>query len=126
MITVESTDDAIHVTIPRGEMDHEQVEAIIRPLRFQSLMSGTKLTRDEAYRMAEDSKEDWWRRNEGKLGIPKLPETEPSPNLASVADDVVEGLENYLKSSYPDALIDRADLRSRVQRTLEKLRLIGG
>ena len=125
MITVESTEDAIHVTIPRGEMDHDQVEAIIRPLRFQSLVSGSKMTREEAVRMAEDSKESWWRKNEGKLGLPEGPVPDSSLNLEGVSKEVVEGLESYLKSCYPDAPIDRADLRDRVQKTLERLGLAG-
>jgi hypothetical protein len=125
MITVESTEDAIHVTIPRGEMDHDQVEAIIRPLRFQSLVSGSKMTREEAVRMAEDSKESWWRKNEGKLGLPEGPVPDSSLNLEGVSKEVVDGLESYLKSCYPDAPIDRADLRDRVQKTLERLGLAG-
>lgn len=125
MITVESTEDAIHVTIPRGEMDHDQVEAIIRPLRFQSLVSGSKMTREVAVQMAEDSKESWWRKNEGKLGLPEGPVPDSSLNLEGVSKEVVEGLESYLKSCYPDALIDRADLRDRVQKTLERLGLAG-
>ena len=36
MITVDSDDAAIHVTIPRGELDIAQVEAILRPFRFAS------------------------------------------------------------------------------------------
>lgn len=125
MITVESTEDAIHVTIPRGEMDHDQVEAIIRPLRFQSLVSRSKMTREEAVRMAEDSKESWWRKNEGKLGLPEGPVPDSSLNLEGVSKEVVDGLESYLKSCYPDAPIDRADLRDRVQKTLERLGLAG-
>jgi len=34
MITVESDDAAIRVTIPRGELDIPQVEAILRPVCF--------------------------------------------------------------------------------------------
>lgn len=121
MITVESTEDAIHVTIPRGEMDDDQVEAIIRPLRFQSLLSGSEMTREDALEMAESSKEDWWRKNEDRLGLPKLTATDHPTRIEGATEEVVEGLANYLKTSYPDALIDRADLRDHVRRTLEKL-----
>ena len=68
MITVDATDDAVRVTIPRGEMALEQIEAILRPFRFASLVSGSQLTKDEAMRIAEESKSDWWEKNKQRFG----------------------------------------------------------
>ena len=45
MISVESTEKEIHVTIPRGEMDPAQIEAILRPFRFTSLVAGVRCRR---------------------------------------------------------------------------------
>ncbi len=68
MITVDSTDEAIRVTIPRGEMALEQVEAILRPFRFASLVAGSELTKEEAMKIAEESKADWWGKNQHRFG----------------------------------------------------------
>ena len=60
MITVESDDAAIRVTIPRGELDIAQVEAILRPFRFASLVAASQMSKVEAMQIAEDSKAHWW------------------------------------------------------------------
>ena len=71
MITVESDDAAIHVTIPRGELDISQVEAILRPFRFASLVAGSQMSKAEAMRIAEDCKADWWAKNERRFAPPE-------------------------------------------------------
>ena len=71
MITVESNDDAIRVTIPRGELDLAQVEAILRPFRFTSLIADSQMSKAEAMQIAEDSKADWWARNGGRFAPPE-------------------------------------------------------
>lgn len=48
MITIESTDEEIRVIIPRGEMELGQVEAILRPFRFASLVAGSQMSKEEA------------------------------------------------------------------------------
>lgn len=70
MITVESTDEEIHVTIPRGDMEPAQIEAILRPFRFTSLVSGSQMSKAEAMKLAEESKSDWWRKNELRFAPP--------------------------------------------------------
>ncbi len=64
MITVESTEKEFHVTIPRDEMDPAQPEAILRPFRFTSLVAGSAMSQGEAMRLAEESKADWWEKNQ--------------------------------------------------------------
>ena len=67
MITMEATETEIHVTIPRGEMDLAQIEAILRPFRFTALVSGSQMSKAEAMRLAEESKADWWAKNERRF-----------------------------------------------------------
>ena len=67
MITVESTEKEIHVTIPRGEMDPAQIEAILRPFRFTSLVAGSAMSQGEALRLAEESKAGWWEKNQERF-----------------------------------------------------------
>jgi len=71
MITVESDDAAIRVTIPRGELGIFQVEAILRPFRFTSLVAGSQMSKAEAMRIADDSKADWWEKNERRFAPPE-------------------------------------------------------
>lgn len=71
MITVESTEKEIHVTIPRGEMDPAQIEAILRPFRFTSLMAGSAMSQGEAMRLAEESKAGWWEKNQERFAPPQ-------------------------------------------------------
>ena len=68
MITIDATDDAVRVTIPRGEMGLEQIEAILRPFRFASFVANSQLTKEEAMRIAEESKSDWWEKNQHRFG----------------------------------------------------------
>ena len=72
MITVESDEREIRVTIPRGELEIAQVEAILRPFRFASLVAGSQMSRAEAVQIAEESKADWWEKN-GKNFAPPEP-----------------------------------------------------
>ena len=67
MITVESTEKEIHVTIPRGEMGPAQIEAILRPFRFTSLVAGSAMSQGEALRLAEESKAGWWEKNQERF-----------------------------------------------------------
>ncbi len=64
-------DAAIRVTIPRGEMDLSQVEAILRPFRFTSLVAGSQMSKAEAMRIAEDFKAAWWEKNERRFAPPE-------------------------------------------------------
>ena len=67
MITVEGTEDEIHVTIPRGELEPGQIEELLRPLRFAWLVANSRMTKAEAIEIAEESKADWWEKNEHRF-----------------------------------------------------------
>jgi hypothetical protein len=71
MITVESDDREIRVTIPRGDLEISQVEAILRPFRFASLIAGSQMSKAEAVKIAEESKADWWGKNEKRFVPPE-------------------------------------------------------
>lgn len=71
MITVEADDREIRVTIPRGDLEIAQVEAILRPFRFASLIAGSQMTKAEAMQISEESKADWWEKNEKRFAPPE-------------------------------------------------------
>jgi hypothetical protein len=70
MVTIESTEKELRVIIPRGEMEVGQVEAILRPFKFLSLVADTEMTKDEARRLSEESKANWWKKNRGRFQPP--------------------------------------------------------
>ena len=63
MITVESTEREIHVTIPRDSVDEQSLDAVLRWLEFDGIARTSRMTGDEALRLAEESKADWWEKN---------------------------------------------------------------
>ena len=71
MITVESDEREIRVTIPHGDLDVAQVEAILRPFRFASLVAESRMSKAEAMQIAEDSKADWWEKNQNRFAPPE-------------------------------------------------------
>ncbi len=64
MITIAATEKEIHVTIPRDEVDAQNLDAMLRWLEFDGLARTSKMTPDEATRLAEDSKASWWEQNQ--------------------------------------------------------------
>ena len=67
MISVESTADTIHLHIPRAEVSDTRLAQLLRGLRLEAAISGSRLTDAEADTMAEEMKADWWARNEHRL-----------------------------------------------------------
>ena len=47
------------------------MEAILRPFRFTLLLADTQMSRAEAMQIAEDSKADWWAKNERRFAPPE-------------------------------------------------------
>lgn len=72
MITVESTDAGVRVTIPPGEVTAQRLNAFLDWLRFENLARQSQLSEAEAGRLAEDIKADWWARNKDRF-IPAKP-----------------------------------------------------
>jgi hypothetical protein len=67
MISVESTADTIHLHIPRADVSDARLAQILRELRLETAIGGSRLTDTEADVMAEEMKADWWARNEHRF-----------------------------------------------------------
>ena len=67
MISVESTADTIHLHIPRADVSDARLVQILRELRLETAIGGSRLTDAEADAMAEEMKADWWARNEHRF-----------------------------------------------------------
>jgi hypothetical protein len=73
MITVETTDAGVRVTVPKDEVPPERLNAFLDWLRFESLTRQSHLTEEEADRLAEEVKADWWARNKQRFITPGQP-----------------------------------------------------
>ncbi len=67
MISVESTAEGIHLHIPRGEVSEARLSQLLRGLRLETAIAGSRLSDADAEAMAESMKEDWWARNESRF-----------------------------------------------------------
>jgi hypothetical protein len=67
MITVETTEAGVRVTVPKDEVPPERLNAFLDWLRFESLARQSHLTEEEADRLAEEAKADWWARNKQRF-----------------------------------------------------------
>ncbi len=63
MITIESTDREIRVSIPRDEVDPVRLDHLLRPFRLEAAISASAMTDSEADDMAEEMKRQWWDEN---------------------------------------------------------------
>jgi hypothetical protein len=71
MFTVEATDEAIHIRIPRGEISEERLTQILSGLRLEAAVAGSQMTDEQAEAMAEEMKADWWERNKARFLPPE-------------------------------------------------------
>lgn len=67
MITIESTEREVRVSIPRDEVDPVRLEHLLRPLRLEAAVAGSRMTDEEADRMAEEMKAQWWAENQHRF-----------------------------------------------------------
>jgi hypothetical protein len=67
MISVEFTADTIHLHIPRADVSDARLAQLLRGLRLEAAIAGSRLTDAEADAMAEEMKADWWARNEHRF-----------------------------------------------------------
>ncbi|MCU0782167.1 MAG: hypothetical protein MUF04_13855 [Akkermansiaceae bacterium] len=63
MITIETTDKEIRVSIPRDEVDPVRLDRLLRPFRLEAAVSGGCMTDAIAEQMAEEMKGKWWTEN---------------------------------------------------------------
>ncbi len=67
MITVETTEAGLRVTIPKDELPPRRLNSFLDWLRLEVIASKSRLAETEANGMAEESKADWWAANKGQF-----------------------------------------------------------
>lgn len=70
MVAVEADKNEIRVSISTKDMTPEEVSAMVSWLRLESTIRRSKLMPDEAWRLSEDIKADWWQANEHRFDRP--------------------------------------------------------
>ncbi len=71
MTTANSDEREIVVTTPRGDLAIAQVEAILRPFRFASLVAESRMSQAKAMQIAEDFKADRREKNQKRFAPPE-------------------------------------------------------
>ena len=67
MITVERTDKDVRVTIPKDAVPPEQLDAFLGWLRLEEIVQRSRLTEEDANRIADDIKAEWWAANKDRF-----------------------------------------------------------
>jgi hypothetical protein len=67
MITVEKTDTDVRMTIPKDAVPPKQLNALLNWLRLEEIAQRSGLTEEEADRIAEEIKAEWWATNKEKF-----------------------------------------------------------
>lgn len=67
MITVETTDTGVRVTIPKDEVPAERLNSFLDWLRLEAIVRRSSLTEEEAGRLAEEIKTGWWAANKDRF-----------------------------------------------------------
>ena len=67
MITVETTEANLRVTIPKDAVPPKRLNALLDWLRFEEIAQSSKLTEVDADRLAEELKAGWWAANKNRF-----------------------------------------------------------
>ena len=67
MITVETTDAGVRVTIPKDEVPPHRLNSFLDWLRLEAIAAKSRLTEADADRLAEEAKADWWTANKNRF-----------------------------------------------------------
>lgn len=67
MITVETTDATVCVTIPKSELPTERLKWFLDSLRLEVIARRSQLTEEEASRLADEIKAGWWTANQHRF-----------------------------------------------------------
>jgi hypothetical protein len=67
MITVEKTDTDVRVTIPKDAVPPKRLNALLDWLRLEETVQRGRLTEEDADRIADDIKADWWAANKNRF-----------------------------------------------------------
>ena len=71
MIVVENTETDVRVTIPKNAVPPKQLNAFLDWLRLEEIAQRSRLTEEEADRIAEQIKAEWWAANKEQLIPPR-------------------------------------------------------
>jgi hypothetical protein len=63
MITVETTDATVRVTISKSEVPADRLNWFLDSLRLEAIARKSQLTEDEASHLADEIKAGWWAAN---------------------------------------------------------------
>jgi hypothetical protein len=66
MITVEQTDKDLRVTIPKDSVPPKRLNAFLDWLRLEEITQRSRLTQEEADRIADDINAEWWAANKDR------------------------------------------------------------
>lgn len=67
MITVETTETDMRVTIPKGDVPADRLNSFLDWLRLEAVARSSALTEVEADRVAEELKAEWWAANKNRF-----------------------------------------------------------
>ena len=67
MITVEKTDADLRVTIPKDAVPPKRLNALLDWLRLEELAQRSRLSEDDASRLADELKAGWWAANRDRF-----------------------------------------------------------
>jgi hypothetical protein len=67
MITVEQTSCDVRVTIPRDAIPPRRLNALLDWLRLEEIAQRSRLTEEEADRIGDDIKAEWWAANKDRF-----------------------------------------------------------
>lgn len=70
MIQVETTDESVRVTIPKGEVPPDRLDSFLDWLRMEAAARQSTLAEGEAERIAEEAKQSWWEANKHRFVKP--------------------------------------------------------
>ena len=67
MISVETTEGSVRVTIPKEDVPPERLISFLDWLRMEAVVRRSTLTEAEADTLAEEAKKSWWTANKDRL-----------------------------------------------------------
>ncbi len=70
MITVETTDGGLRVTIPSADIPPDRVDSFLDWLRLEAVARRSHLSEAEAEQIAEAGKANWWAANKDRFVKP--------------------------------------------------------
>ncbi len=67
MITVEQTEKDLRVTIPKNAVSPKRLNAFLNWLRLEEIAQRSQLTAQDADRIADEIKAEWWAANKDRF-----------------------------------------------------------